>query len=157
MANETKRLTPEAEREIAGRVNPQYSDTPGTESNERALLLSEIRHLRQERDAMAGDLAIALRKLAEIEAQEPVPNDDIPFLDCPLYARPVPAQAVPEGWKLVPAEATEDMVLAGYDTHDTSPAGSIAHKSQQHRRPHDDHDRRNHGRRVPLAVRSLCV
>jgi hypothetical protein len=72
MANETKRLTPEAEREIDSRVNPQYSDTPGTESNERALLLSEIQHLRQERDAMAGDLAIALRKLVDFEAQEPV-------------------------------------------------------------------------------------
>lgn len=54
MANETKRLTPEAEREIAGRVNPQYSDTPGTESNERALLLSEVQHLRQERNTARG-------------------------------------------------------------------------------------------------------
>lgn len=50
MANETKRLTPEAEREIDSRVDIRYSALLGAESHERALLLSEIQHLRRERD-----------------------------------------------------------------------------------------------------------
>jgi hypothetical protein len=67
MTNETKRLTPEAEREIDSRVDLRYSALLGTESHERALLLSEIRHLRQERSTARG----AVKELeAKVFSQE---------------------------------------------------------------------------------------
>lgn len=41
-------LTPEHEAEIRSKVNPIYRDQRGTESHERAMLLSEIDRLRAE-------------------------------------------------------------------------------------------------------------
>ena len=65
-----------------------------------------------------------VNRLAEIEAQEPVAiskagnlfwagnPQDWRGVDCSLFARPVPAQAVPDGWRLVPVDPTQEMLDA---------------------------------------------
>lgn len=87
---------------------------------------------RRVNDALNSDLedAVAERdalraRLVVIEAQEPVAiskagnlfwagnPQDWRGVDCSLYATPVPAQAVPAGWRLVPVEPTIAMCIAG--------------------------------------------
>ena len=68
-----------------------------------------------------------VNRLAEIEAQEPVAlvetsgdqgagigwSGAAQPVGAKLYARPVPAQAAPDGWQLVPVEPTPEMEEAG--------------------------------------------
>lgn len=98
---------------------------------ELLVMLLELRRHRLENWKQRAEAAEA--KLAELEKQEAIfqvevsgnhwlnagPVDDSDFTGLPdgvnlLYARPAPAaDLVPEGWKMVPVEPTEEMIAAG--------------------------------------------
>lgn len=94
-------------------------------------LNADAAELRRERDELARQNAELAARLAEIEAQEPVAKihadgywtarrgyDPLPdgkaFLG--VYACPVPAQTVPDGWRLVLTEA-RDLFAAYAEIH----------------------------------------
>jgi len=83
---------------------------------------------------LSQKLAAAEAKLAELAKQPPVgnfyedgpgnwwqigPHDKVPHVT-PLFDRPAPAadlaELVPDGWKLVPVEPTERMVIDGFES-----------------------------------------
>ncbi len=91
-----------------------YIDTLGGDSRKYREVLAQ-----PERPAVQGE-PVAWEYCEEIYAKgNPELNDYIRANGIPLYTTPQPA--VPDGWKLVPVEPTEEMCKAGYMAKDKWP------------------------------------
>lgn len=82
-----------------------------------------VKGLEAERDELRARLDALERQepVAQVEVSVPhlrsivvrsIPGAEIPAAGLQLYARPVPAQAVPDKWMLVPVEPTDEMLTA---------------------------------------------
>lgn len=110
----------------------------GEQVDKANALINDLREERKLLQRLAGDrgnkLESAEAKLAELAKRPPVgdfyedgpgnwwqigPHDKVPHVT-PLFDRPAPAadlaELVPDGWKLVPVEPSEKMIVEGFES-----------------------------------------